>query len=103
MTLFRYIIPECNSLEQYQAYIETLPLTDTPEVFGLHANADVSYQSKVKIKKVDHALIQFLKFVSKNSLHNILDRFSTLAGYLSAQFYSVGSPRSSGNYTERAA
>jgi len=25
------------------AYIDSLPLTDTPEVFGLHPNAEIGY------------------------------------------------------------
>ena len=39
-----YTIPECNNLEEYQDFIYTLPLHDTPEVFGLNSNADITYQ-----------------------------------------------------------
>lgn len=33
---------EAETQEQYLEYIETLPLTPAPEVFGLHPNADIS-------------------------------------------------------------
>ena len=36
-------IPVMKTLKEYVDYIETLPLTITPEVFGLHQNADITY------------------------------------------------------------
>ena len=41
LCLFR--IPELGDRNSYAAAIEALPLVQTPEVFGLHANADISY------------------------------------------------------------
>ncbi|DBA95316.1 TPA: Dynein heavy chain cytoplasmic [Trebouxia sp. C0006] len=38
-----YKIPELGDRNSYVAAIEALPLVQTPEVFGLHANADISY------------------------------------------------------------
>ena len=40
-----YIIPPCTKISQFNDYINSLPNTDTPEVFGLHSNADISWVS----------------------------------------------------------
>ena len=37
-----YTIPKCKMLQEYHEFIDKLPLTDTPEVFGLHPNADIT-------------------------------------------------------------
>ncbi|KAG6453385.1 hypothetical protein O3G_MSEX008144 [Manduca sexta] len=39
-----YKVPQTRHLQGYVDYINQLPLTDTPEVFGLHSNADITYQ-----------------------------------------------------------
>ncbi|XP_039763737.1 dynein heavy chain 5, axonemal [Pararge aegeria] len=39
-----YKVPQTRNLQGYVDYINQLPLTDTPEVFGLHGNADITYQ-----------------------------------------------------------
>jgi len=41
-----YTIPHLKTVEDYRASIETLPNVDTPDVFGLHANADIACQTK---------------------------------------------------------
>lgn len=38
-----YNIPVLKTTQDYQAYINGLPLNDTPEVFGMHPNADITY------------------------------------------------------------
>jgi len=41
-----YYIPPVNpEIDVYRKYIEQLPLVDDPEVFGLHANADLAYRA----------------------------------------------------------
>lgn len=39
-----YKVPNTKSLQGFVDYINSLPASDTPEVFGLHSNADITYQ-----------------------------------------------------------
>jgi len=39
-----YFAPPDGLLSHARAYVESLPMTDEPEVFGMHENANVSYQ-----------------------------------------------------------
>lgn len=45
---FRYKIPQNQSAEliKYKEYIDTVPALDSPEVFGLHSNADLTFRMK---------------------------------------------------------
>lgn len=39
-----YRAPETDELEEYKRYIESLPIIDDPEVFGMHENANLAFQ-----------------------------------------------------------
>ena len=39
-----YPLPDYKTIEEYIDHIINMPLQDIPEVFGLHSNADISYQ-----------------------------------------------------------
>lgn len=39
-----YYCPPEGSLADTRAYIDTLPLDEDPEVFGMHPNANIAYE-----------------------------------------------------------
>lgn len=42
---FDYMLPEWGGIENYSGMVETLPMTNSPAVFGLHPNAEIGYYS----------------------------------------------------------
>ncbi|RYH28883.1 hypothetical protein EON65_10520, partial [archaeon] len=56
---FDYKLPEWGDVENYTSMIESLPLTNSPGVFGLHPNAEIGYYSNaVKAMWVDLISLQ---------------------------------------------
>ena len=41
-----YHTPENNQLDKVKGYISQLPLEDDPEIYGLHRNANITFQQK---------------------------------------------------------
>ena len=39
-----YYAPEAETLREYREYIEGLPIIDDPEIFGMHQNANITFQ-----------------------------------------------------------
>lgn len=50
-----YAPPDC-TVEGYREYINTLPLVDAPEIFGLHSNANITYQNTESLRLIDTVL-----------------------------------------------
>jgi len=44
MSIGIYYAPLYDKLQQYRDFIETLPLIDEPEIFGMHDNANIAFQ-----------------------------------------------------------
>lgn len=40
-----YFAPPDGKIEAYREYIDQMPLTDNPEIFGLHDNANIKYET----------------------------------------------------------
>jgi len=40
---FRYVVPNCDNIDGYRKYISEFPSHDSPEIFGLHVNADLTF------------------------------------------------------------
>merc|ERR1739838_634547 len=41
-----YTIPQAKTIQEFRSYIDNMPIADSPEVMGLHPNADITYQTK---------------------------------------------------------
>lgn len=46
-----YYAPDSEELEQYKKFIESLPIIDDPEVFGMHENANLAFQVRINYRK----------------------------------------------------
>lgn len=66
-----YAIPPDGEHEHYLKYIEQLPLVNTPEVFGLHPNAEIGYFT-LAAKEIWSNLIQLQPQTGKGNLTKIL-------------------------------
>jgi len=52
-----YSIPQnCKTIDSYLDFISTLPAADTPEAFGLHPNADITFQRQSAKRVLDTIL-----------------------------------------------
>ena len=44
-----YYAPEADTIQAYRDYIEKLPFSDEPEIFGMHENANIAFQARIYI------------------------------------------------------
>lgn len=40
-----YYAPAADTIQAYRDYIEKLPFSDEPEIFGMHENANIAFQA----------------------------------------------------------
>ena len=50
-----YYAPDAETIQDYRDYIENLPYSDEPEVFGMHENANIAFQVLKLTSIVVHA------------------------------------------------
>ncbi|KAF7265371.1 hypothetical protein GWI33_021219 [Rhynchophorus ferrugineus] len=60
-----YVIPEDGAKDDYIAFIDELPLTNSPDVFGLHPNAEIGYYTQAT-KEMWNLLIELQPQVSSS-------------------------------------
>merc|ERR1711871_570477 len=53
---FVYSIPDGMEIDIYRQYLSTYPEVDSPEIFGLHPNADMTYRTKEVTELLDTLL-----------------------------------------------
>ena len=58
---FSYRVPDSPDIDTFRSYIETLPGTESPEIFGLHPNADITFRTL----QVQEAIITILDTMPK--------------------------------------
>lgn len=91
-----YFVPEVGTLQSFKNYISELPIIDSPEVFGLHENANITYQAQESDKimmtilsiqprmssgaggKSQDEIVMELAIDLENQLPNLLDRAVSL-------------------------
>lgn len=77
-----YKVPITRNLQNYVDYINSLPPTDTPEVFGLHSNADITYQintakGRIYVSVVLFFFERFSYFTYFQIFHNVTGKMIT--------------------------
>lgn len=62
-----YVIPPEGDRDDYLRFIEELPLVSTPEVFGLHPNAEIGYFTQA-VKRMWRHLIELQPQTGANTI-----------------------------------
>mmetsp|Transcript_44449 Transcript_44449/g.32549 ORF Transcript_44449/g.32549 Transcript_44449/m.32549 type:complete len:102 (+) Transcript_44449:3342-3647(+) len=53
ITSFHYIIPDFTEHGKFLSYIQEMPTKDSPEIFGLHSNADLTFRLKESVEMIN--------------------------------------------------
>ena len=60
MSLGIYFPPGFDTLPEYRDYIDSLPIADEPEVFGMHNNANIAFQVTQILISNNNSFLLFL-------------------------------------------
>lgn len=74
---FQYALPEENNQEGFLNYIGKLPVINSPDVFGLHPNAEITYFTNSAKKLWDNILAMQSSDSSSSSSGSSSDDFIT--------------------------
>lgn len=80
-----YYAPDYPTLQEYRDYIETLPIVDEPEIFGMHENANIAFQVTYQLKKTKqkqrtvHVHLSLYKDKSYILFNVLMERIETLS------------------------
>ena len=80
-----YYAPPEGDLASFREHINTLPLTEAPEVFGMHPNADITFQMQETRRMMDVVLSIQPRATSGEGGKSPDDIVSTLAAEIEAQ------------------
>jgi len=53
---FAYVVPDSTEIEPFRAAVESFPSQDSPEAFGLHSNADLTFRT-LQVSEVINTII----------------------------------------------
>jgi dynein heavy chain len=51
-----YYVPADGNMDVYRDYIESLPINDSPEIFGMHENANITYNQQESYRVIETIL-----------------------------------------------
>ena len=51
-----YYAPEADTIQAYRDYIEKLPFSDEPEIFGMHENANIAFQARIQYRSCERKI-----------------------------------------------
>lgn len=84
-----YYAPDYPTLQEYRDYIETLPIVDEPEIFGMHENANIAFQvtyhnsllvkKKKQKQRTVHVHLSLYKDKSYILFNVLMERIETLS------------------------
>ena len=57
-----YFAPDGYTIQEYKDYIEKLPFSDEPEIFGMHDNANIAFQVILFKEITGGAILLFIYF-----------------------------------------
>ncbi|ESO02274.1 hypothetical protein HELRODRAFT_188646 [Helobdella robusta] len=80
-----YYSPPEGSYQNYIEYIKSLPLIATPEVFGLHDNADITKDNKETVELFNSILLTLPRLATKTGEKSSSDTVFDLAGSILAE------------------